>query len=75
MLGAAYDDRIIDLLALSPLSTTRLAKELGVDDGALTLRLFNVLVAEGRIEISGAAGSTPVWTLTASEREKRRARS
>jgi hypothetical protein len=38
-LGSAYDDQILKLLALTPMTPTRLAKETKVDDGALTIHL------------------------------------
>ena len=72
MLDASDDDRIIDLLAVSQLSTTRLARELRVDDGALTGRLLNVLLPNGTVEVCGADGSTPIWTLTEDARRARR---
>jgi len=69
-LGPQYDDRVIELLALgNPYSTTRIAKELKVDDGALTLRLLQ-LQKDGLIRICDAAGSTPVWELTEAGRER-----
>ncbi len=43
-LGSQYDAEIIKLLALTPQTATRLGRELKVDDGALTIHLFNTLV-------------------------------
>ena len=63
-IGGEYDTKIIKLLGLSEMSTTRLAKELGVDDGGLTRHLINDLVKTGFIEVVDADGSTPVWDLT-----------
>jgi hypothetical protein len=74
-LGSQYDGQIIELLALgNALSTTRIARELKVDDGALTMRLF-ALAKEDLIRVCGADGSTPVWEITDAgrvRREKRR---
>lgn len=69
-LGRSYDARIIDALARGPLSTTKLAKELQVADGPLTVRLFQ-LVHLGVIRICGAVGRTPIWELTEAGRERR----
>jgi DNA-binding MarR family transcriptional regulator len=64
-LGSRYDSRVIKVLALAGIgrSTTHIARELKVDDGALTIELFR-MAKEGFIEICGADGSTPVWALT-----------
>jgi DNA-binding MarR family transcriptional regulator len=70
-LGPTYDDGVIKVLALGSegRSTTRIARELKVDDGALTIELFR-MAKEGFIEISGAAGSTPIWRLTGEGRAR-----
>jgi DNA-binding MarR family transcriptional regulator len=69
-----YDDRVIELLALgNALNTTKIAKHLKVDDGALTLRLFE-LAKEDLIRVCGADGSTPVWELTDAGRARREQR-
>lgn len=70
-LGSEYDDRIIKLLALSSMTATRLGKELKVDDGALTIHLFNTLAKDGLIEVVDVEGSSPVWALTEAGRERR----
>jgi hypothetical protein len=70
-LGAQYDDQVIELLALgNQLTTTRIARELKVDDGALTMRLF-ALAKEDLIRVCGADGSTPVWEITDAGRARR----
>lgn len=66
----SYDSKIIELIGLTPQTATRLGKTVKVDDGALTLHLFNNLAKEELIEIVDAAGPNPVWALT----EKGRAR-
>jgi len=49
---------VIELLALgNALNTTKIAKHLTIDDGALTLRLFG-LAKEDLIRVCGADGST-----------------
>jgi len=70
-LGSEYDDKIIKLLALTPMTATRLGRELKLDDGALTLHMFNKLAKDGLVEIVGADGSSPVWGLTDAGREHR----
>jgi Mn-dependent DtxR family transcriptional regulator len=71
-LGDRYDNQVIELLALgNALNTTRIARELKVDDGELTLRLLNHLAKDGVIRVCGADGSTPVWELTEAGRERR----
>jgi len=59
-LGSEYNPRIIELLALAPHSTTRLASALKVDDGGLTEHLFSGLLNDGLIRVCGADGSTPI---------------
>jgi hypothetical protein len=71
-LGSQYDDKILKLLALTPMSATRLGREQNADDGALTLHLFNNLVKDGLVEIVDAAGPNPVWGLTQKGDERRR---
>jgi DNA-binding HxlR family transcriptional regulator len=70
VLGSQHDNQILEALRLSPLSTSRLARDVGVDDGALTQRLINVLLKDGLVEVSGAAGSTPIWDLTQKGRDR-----
>lgn len=61
--GTSHDAQVVEALALGPLDTTRIAKELKVDDGELRLRLHE-LEREGVVRICGANGQTPVWELT-----------
>jgi DNA-binding MarR family transcriptional regulator len=70
-LGSEYNPRIIELLALAPQNTTRLASALKVDDGALTAHLINGLLKDGLIRVCGADGSTPIWELTEEGRKRR----
>jgi hypothetical protein len=71
-LGSEIDGKIVKLLSGSPMTATRLGKELNVDNGALTIHLFNGrLRKEGLIEVVGADGSSPVWGLTDAGREYR----
>lgn len=79
-LGSQYDDEIVTLLALGRLSTTHIAKQIQVDDGALTIRLWQLAkiatsgnVDAALIQICGADGSTPVWELTDAGRTRSRA--
>jgi hypothetical protein len=50
-LGSRYDAQIIKLLALSPMSATRLGNEINVDDGPL-IHLFNTLAKDGLMRSS-----------------------
>jgi hypothetical protein len=64
-IGAEHDVKIISLLALGPMSTARLAPELKVDEGGLTVHMINNLLAKEKlIRVVGADGSSPVWALT-----------
>jgi hypothetical protein len=71
-LGSQYDSQIIKLLALTPMTATRLAEEIKVDDGTLALHLNNKLPKDGSIKIVGARGSSPVWGLTEAGQERRK---
>jgi predicted ArsR family transcriptional regulator len=73
-LGSAYDEKIIDLLALKPQSATALAREIKVDDGTLGVHIVNKFAKEGLVEVVGAAGPNPVWGLTEKGREHRERR-
>ncbi len=72
-LGRTYDDQIVKLLALTPMTATRLGSELKIDKGSLTIHLFNKVRKEGLIKVVDADGSSPVWALTA-EGQKHRER-
>jgi predicted ArsR family transcriptional regulator len=69
-LGSEHDAQIIKLLALTPMTATRLGKELQVDDGALTIHLFK-LQEDGLVKIVDADGPNPVWDLTEKGRKHR----
>ena len=69
-LGSRYDEEILKVLALTPMTSIQLAKEIKVDSGTLAVHLVNTLGKDELIEVVDAKGSSPVWGITEKKRKQ-----